>query len=350
MTSGNSRFRVTQNWRLAMVVYQPILSLLNKPSGSRQWSSGTGYNQNPSFQNYLSLLVSPKDTAPSIQKTNQKTLTNNILPTTISHNELLTMIFLFELEEPSIIPLFSGAALEEKLITTMYMNVKVDGQFIKLILDSESVGSIITKQLMNQLANGATKTPISEINDLLIEINGIIMPIKVLVIEATQYQALIGNDWLSKTNALTHVVRKGERKPTWEAYQDINNNWETNEDQEEVINWEWKKNKNEKGKGKAKEKESTSTDTYTTYTHPLPQPTNYCQPKLICIDYGKKLSSMGTCCGDDEKYPTAIKFYCCPCVVERFGQPKRQRKWDNQSCLTYRETLLDEGMWNDIPE
>ncbi|KAG9295854.1 hypothetical protein G9A89_006593 [Geosiphon pyriformis] len=28
------------------------------------------------------------------------------------------------------------------------------------------------------------------------------VPIKVLIIEATQYQALVGNDWLSKTNAL----------------------------------------------------------------------------------------------------------------------------------------------------
>ncbi|KAG9293650.1 hypothetical protein G9A89_018987 [Geosiphon pyriformis] len=51
-------------------------------------------------------------------------------------------------------------------------------------------------------ANGATKTPIGEIDNLLIKINGIIVPIKVLVMEATQYQALIGNDWLSKTNTI----------------------------------------------------------------------------------------------------------------------------------------------------
>ncbi|KAG9305696.1 hypothetical protein G9A89_022618 [Geosiphon pyriformis] len=45
-----------------------------------------------------------------------------------------------------------------------------------------------------------TKTPIKEIDNFPIEVNGIIIPIKVLIIEATQYQALIGNDWLSKTN------------------------------------------------------------------------------------------------------------------------------------------------------
>ncbi|KAG9292981.1 hypothetical protein G9A89_016343 [Geosiphon pyriformis] len=96
------------------------------------------------------------------------------------------IIFPFELEEPSVTPLFSGATLEEKPITVMYMDAKVDDQSIKLILDT----------------NGATKTPIGEINNLLIEINGIIMPIKVLVIKATQYQAFIGNNWLSKTNAV----------------------------------------------------------------------------------------------------------------------------------------------------
>ncbi|KAG9295140.1 hypothetical protein G9A89_006121 [Geosiphon pyriformis] len=29
---------------------------------------------------------------------------------------------------------------------------------------------------------------------------------------------------------------------------------------------------------------------------------------------------------------------------------QRQEKWDNQPCLACEETLLDEGMWNDIPE
>ncbi|KAG9301832.1 hypothetical protein G9A89_004511 [Geosiphon pyriformis] len=75
------------------------------------------------------------------------------------------------------VPLFSRAAFEEKPITVMYTNAKVDGQFIKLILDSGSAGSIITQQLMDQLdhqvdctvsahiitANGTTKTPIVSI-------------------------------------------------------------------------------------------------------------------------------------------------------------------------------------------
>ncbi|KAG9295745.1 hypothetical protein G9A89_008973 [Geosiphon pyriformis] len=234
MTSGNFRFRITQNWRLAMVVYQPIPSLLNSPSGSRTRNLDTSHH----------------------------VLTNTIPLATISSDKSLAAIFLFELEENTPIPLFSGAALEEKLITAMYTDARVNGHPIKLILDSGSAGSIITKQLMEQLAasariitaDGATKTPIGEIDDFLFEVNGIVTSIKVLVIEATQYQALIGNDWLSK---------------------------------------------------------------------------------LICINCGKKLLSMGACCGNDEEYSTATRFYCHSC--------------DNQPCLACGETLLDKGMWHDIP-
>ncbi|KAG9299098.1 hypothetical protein G9A89_020411 [Geosiphon pyriformis] len=76
--------------------------------------------------------------------------------------------------------------------------------------------------------------------------------------------------------------------------------------------------KNNKGKGKKKEEVPipTTTTTYIPYTYTLPQPFNYCQPKLIYIDYGKKLLSIG----------------------------------NNKSCLACREILLDEEMWNDVLE
>ncbi|KAG9298450.1 hypothetical protein G9A89_000019 [Geosiphon pyriformis] len=121
--------------------------------------------------------------------------------TTVTNDKLLVAIFPFDLKETIKILLFSRAALEEKPITAMYMNAKIDGHTIKLILDSESAGSIITKQLMDQLADGAIKTPIGKIDNLPIEINGIMVPIKIFVMEATQYQALVGNNWLSKTHA-----------------------------------------------------------------------------------------------------------------------------------------------------
>ncbi|KAG9289039.1 hypothetical protein G9A89_015588 [Geosiphon pyriformis] len=217
ITSGHPRPRITQNWRSTIVVHQLIPSSSNLPLGLRSRNSGTSATQNPNSQNYLSLLVIPEDTTSDNSETNQQvTLTNNIPPATITNDESLAAIFPFELEEPFPLPLFSGAALEEKPITAMYTDAKVDGHLIKLILDSGSAGSIITKQLIDQLgcqvdqavstkiitANEATKTPIGKINAFPIKVNSITVPIKVLVIEATQYQALVGNDWLSKTQAI----------------------------------------------------------------------------------------------------------------------------------------------------
>ncbi|KAG9293027.1 hypothetical protein G9A89_016389, partial [Geosiphon pyriformis] len=46
------------------------------------------------------------------------------------------------------------------------------------------------------MTDRATKTLIGKINDFFFEVNDITIPIKVLVIEATQYQALIGNNLL----------------------------------------------------------------------------------------------------------------------------------------------------------
>ncbi|KAG9302616.1 hypothetical protein G9A89_007320 [Geosiphon pyriformis] len=177
----------------------------------------TELEANHTQANYLSLLITPDDIQPNNLETNQQlTLTSNIPLATITENKSLDTIFSFELEKLSTTLLFSGTALKEKPITAMYTDAKVNGHPIKIILDSRSAGSIITKQLIDQLghrvdqtagakiitANRVTKTLISEINDLPIEINSIIISIKVLVIEATQYQVFVGNDWLFKTNAL----------------------------------------------------------------------------------------------------------------------------------------------------
>ncbi|KAG9289795.1 hypothetical protein G9A89_015375 [Geosiphon pyriformis] len=101
---------------------------------------------------YLSLLVTSENVPPNNLETNQQeTLTSNILPAIIMKDKLLDTIFPFKLEELSTTPLFSGATLEKKPITAIYTDAKVDGQFIKLILNSGSASSIITRQLMDQL-------------------------------------------------------------------------------------------------------------------------------------------------------------------------------------------------------
>ncbi|KAG9290055.1 hypothetical protein G9A89_010361 [Geosiphon pyriformis] len=301
--------------------------------------------------NYLSLLVTPEDAASSEQKTNQKPLTSNIPLATSTKNKSLVAIFPFELEEITLVPLFSRATLDTKPITTMYTDAKVNGQYIKLILDSESAGSIITKQLMDQLghrvdraasariitANRATKTPIGEIDNFPFEVNGITVLIKVLVIEATQYQALIGNNWLTKTNAIldwmtqelalskntmcghfkmttttTPLIEFKEKKekPIWEAYQvlwankdhnkllpillwhdqekkkqkeikltwNTNNNWEINENQKKIKNWEWEENKNGKGKGR-----KVTTHSHLCSIYPLITTTNQLLSTKACM-------------------------------------------------------------------
>ncbi|KAG9304771.1 hypothetical protein G9A89_016801 [Geosiphon pyriformis] len=139
-------------------------------------------------------------TSNNTKPNHKQTLISNIPPVIIINDELLTAIFPFKLEKLTFTPLFNEVTLEEKPIIIIYTNAKIDGHPIKLILDSKSAGSIIT-QLMDQLgcqvdyvastriitADGATKTPIGKINDLPIEINGIIVSFKVLVIEAIQY-------------------------------------------------------------------------------------------------------------------------------------------------------------------
>ncbi|KAG9287769.1 hypothetical protein G9A89_017364 [Geosiphon pyriformis] len=139
--------------RSAMVVYQLIPSLLNPPSRSHTRHLDTSCIQNPNSQHYLSLLVIPEDATSNNTKSNQHIPTNTIPSATISSNKSLAAIFLFKLEENTPIPLFSRAALKEKPITAMYTDARVDSYPIKLILDSGSAGSIITRQLMDQLGH-----------------------------------------------------------------------------------------------------------------------------------------------------------------------------------------------------
>ncbi|KAG9287461.1 hypothetical protein G9A89_023833 [Geosiphon pyriformis] len=99
----------------------------------------TQNNPNPN------LLVIPENILSNNWELNQnKLLISNILSATITNNELLAVIFSFEFEEPSQTLLFSRAVLKEKPITIMYTNAKINGQAIKLILNSGLIGNIIT--------------------------------------------------------------------------------------------------------------------------------------------------------------------------------------------------------------
>ncbi|KAG9299513.1 hypothetical protein G9A89_020684 [Geosiphon pyriformis] len=230
-----------------MVVHQLISSSSHQSSGSRQQNLGIGFTQNPNSQNYLSLLVIPEDATTNNSEFNpsQTTLTNNIPPVTVTENKSLAAIFPFKLEETINLPLFSGAALKEKPITVMYTDAKVDGHSIKLILD---INCTVSTRIIT--ANGVTKTPIGEIDDFSIEVNDIIVPIKVLIMKATQYQAL-------NTQEL-QLSQNGQH--TWEAYQvswaDINHN-------ELLPILAWNKNDNKKKKQREKPTWKATIDAWT---------------------------------------------------------------------------------------
>ncbi|KAG9307779.1 hypothetical protein G9A89_023344 [Geosiphon pyriformis] len=197
----------------------PSQSIPRGPAQSRP--TPTEY---PNQASYLSLMEDQgfdKSTSVKegdIERISQpsKQTKNNIPPATITKNTILAAIFLFDIDNLNTHSLFSRAAInQDKPIMALYTDVRVGGIDIKLILDSGSAGSIITKQFMDQLgrqvdyaataqiitADRNTKTLIGEIDNFPFEINGIQIPTKVLIMETTQYQALVGNDWLSKANA-----------------------------------------------------------------------------------------------------------------------------------------------------
>ncbi|KAG9307268.1 hypothetical protein G9A89_017096 [Geosiphon pyriformis] len=102
----------------------------------------------------------------------------------------------------------------------------------------------------------------------------------------------------------------------------------------------------EKGKGRAKEEPQSSSLGYV-----ISDQRNlfYQPPRLICVDCEKKLSTMGTCIRNNEEWPTTTKYYCRPCLLKRFGQPKQQGKWNHMPCLVCGKILPDKGLWNDVP-
>ncbi|KAG9290188.1 hypothetical protein G9A89_022164 [Geosiphon pyriformis] len=202
----------------------------------------------------------------------------------------------------------------------MYTDAKVDGHSIKLILNINRTAStrIIT-------ANGTTKTPIGEIDDFSIEVNDIIVPIKVLIIKATQYQAFVlatCGHFNPITTPSTPLIKfeKKKVKPIWKAYQvswaNIDHNklppilaWDNNDNgkkkQREKPIWEatidtWTNN-NQKRKEQGKREENIPEETTTTekitsdwkreYSRePIKEPPYI---SLKCKDCEKKLSAIG---------------------------------------------------------
>ncbi|KAG9306964.1 hypothetical protein G9A89_000878 [Geosiphon pyriformis] len=202
--TGNNNNRINPNNQLV-----PRNSGQQRPNHYHTQPSYLTIPEESDFQQ--TALSESKVAAPKSNPSN-----HTIPPAQIAQNANLLDIFLFKFKANESPFLLSNAAVnEQKAITAMYTEAIVKGKPICLILDSESAESIITYQLMQQLkqninrpaqtvivtADDIKKTPVREIDDFFFTIDGITIPVKVLVMNAPQYQALVRNDWLLKTNA-----------------------------------------------------------------------------------------------------------------------------------------------------
>ncbi|KAG9289991.1 hypothetical protein G9A89_010297 [Geosiphon pyriformis] len=271
---------------------------------------------------------------------------NTIPPAQIAQNTNLSDIFSFKFEANESPFLLSNTTInEQKAITVMYIEATVKEKPIRLILNSESTRSIITYQLIQQLqrtvdrpaqtviviADGMKKTPVGKIDNFPFIINGIIIPVKVLVMDTPQYQALklkisyqgqytivpatCGTFNKQSEKAPVFEFEEEKEMPLTETYMALGStsNW-AEETKQEIF---------EKSRGWKK--------------------VRYCTLKprkelpyilLNCKVYKKKLSSMRVCISPEKKYETRTCYFCKAYHRERFGSPKRSRKWDNTSCLT----------------
>ncbi|KAG9286933.1 hypothetical protein G9A89_001171 [Geosiphon pyriformis] len=94
--------------------------------------------------------------------------------------------------------------------------------------------------------------------------------------------------------------------------------WNSNSQSKQSPIWTWE----EKEKGKEEGPEPITTTIYIPYTYFQPPQSHYHQPKLICVDCDKKLSSMSACCGNNKEY-----------------------LMNNKPCLACGKTFFNEEMW-----
>ncbi|KAG9291645.1 hypothetical protein G9A89_022064 [Geosiphon pyriformis] len=138
----------------------------------------------------------------------------------------------------------------------------------------DQLGCRVDRAASARIITADAKTPIGKINDFLFEVNGIVTSIKVLVMEATQYQALRETidqtgegerkayqvSWMNEEhNELLPILswddnNKGKEKQKEELIWETDDlTWTDNDKSELTSSWEWKEDKENKGKGKEEE-------------------------------------------------------------------------------------------------
>ncbi|KAG9302000.1 hypothetical protein G9A89_021044 [Geosiphon pyriformis] len=211
-----------------------------------------------------------------------------IPPARIAENANLSDIFPFEFEANESPFLLSNAvANKQKAITAMYTEAEAEKKPICLILNTQTI--IVT-------ADGMKKTPIGKIDNFPFTIDRITIPVKVLIMDVFQYQALVRNDWLQKANAnlnwktqeltISYQGQHAWADKTEQQYFSTNNSLET----KEPVTPRWN----------------------VPYSKPEPRKQPLYIP-LKCKDCHKKLSSMGACISPEEEYGNHTCYYCKSC-------------------------------------
>ncbi|KAG9305366.1 hypothetical protein G9A89_011499 [Geosiphon pyriformis] len=323
----------------------PIQQQYQQPPTQHYQPRPTHYHTQPSYltipeeQNfYHTALLEGRAVA---QQQNPSYIPTTILPARIAENANLSDIFPFEFEANKLPFLLSNAAAnEQKAITAMYTEAEVEGKAIRLILNSRSAGSIITYQLMQQLKRN---TPVGEIDNFPFTLDEITIPVKVLVMNTLQYQALIPatcstfNKHSEKAPAFEFELE--EEKPIIETFMALGSisNWADETEQQYFST-----------NNSLETKEPVTTRWNVSYSKPEPRKQCLYIP-LKCKDCHKKLSSMGACISPEEEYENHTCYYCKACHRKRWGHLiKKSGKWDNTSCLTCGDMLPEECNWIDI--
>ncbi|KAG9287500.1 hypothetical protein G9A89_023872 [Geosiphon pyriformis] len=306
-----------------------LASRVLKPTRPNQ-QANTNY---PNFQpTYLNIsenlnLGNINDNIPETENiTNSQNLIQTIPLAIIMEDSSLTAIFSFELEEKE--TMFSGAALDEKHpITVMYTEAK-------WICRKHCVTSIINHTMTFQIitANRSIKLSHGKIDSFLFEINGIIIPTKVLVIDTTQYQVLVENDWLTKANAtldwtiqeflISYNGHYARIPVTCGYFQKPSTN------QRPIFEFE-------------ENSALLAIETYQLLT------------KLPAVPtwriYNKKLLSMTVYSAPDKDPRNSTHYYCNHYNKKKYSYPKRHEKWDEKPCLACKKLLPKECDWIDMP-
>ncbi|KAG9297327.1 hypothetical protein G9A89_003989 [Geosiphon pyriformis] len=268
---------------------------------------------------------------------------NTIPPTQIAQNANLSDIFSFEVNESSFL-LSNAAVNEQKAITAMYTEAEVEEKPIQLILNSGSAGVLSpTKpaQTVIVTANRMKKTPVGEIDNFSFIIDEIIISIKVLVMNTSQYQAFVENNWLLKTNANLDWETQKLKISYQEQYTRVPAICSTfNKKSKKILVFEFEEEKklpitktfmafkSISSWGEETEQEifeKTKRWNVVRYFTPEPRKQPFYIP-LKCKDCNKKLSSIKACISPEEEYETCICYFCKACHREQIEYSKRSGK------------------------